>query len=109
MSDGNVTAVLGATLALEYKTMIHVYFTATDASAIVGAEAVAGADNLYVLKVAVVAKDLGKAQTITIGGYTLTYSAYSYIEATVDNADAVLYNVLQALYDYSENAKAYLG
>ena len=108
-SDGDVTAVLGATLALEYKTMIHVYFTATDASAIVGAEAVAGADNLYVLKVAVVAKDLGKAQTITIGGYTLTYSAYSYIEATVDNADAVLYNVLQALYDYSENAKAYLG
>lgn len=108
-SDGNVTAVLGATLALEYKTMIHVYFTATDASAIVGAEAVAGADNLYVLKVAVVAKDLGKAQTITIGGYTLTYSAYSYIEATVDNADAALYNVLQALYDYSENAKAYLG
>lgn len=108
-SDGNVTAVLGATLALEYKTMIHVYFTATDVSAIVGAEAVAGADSLYVLKVAVVAKDLGKAQTITIGGYTLTYSAYSYIEATVDNADAALYNVLQALYDYSENAKAYLG
>ena len=107
-TDENVT-VKGATLALEYKTMIHVYFTATDVSAIAGAEKVDGTDNLYVLKVAVIAKDLGEAQTITIGGYTLTYSAYSYIEMTVDNAEPALYNVLQALYDYGVNAKKYLG
>ena len=66
-------------------------------------------DNLYVLKVAVIAKNLGEAQTITVGGCTLTYSAYSYIEMTLDNAEPALYNVLQALYDYGVNAKNYLG
>ena len=99
----------GATLVLESKTAIHVYFEAdeTTAATVAGAVKVDGQDKLYVVKAEVVAQDLGVAQTFTIGGYTVTYSAFSYIAACVDKADAPLYNVLQALYDYGTAATNY--
>ncbi len=113
--DANVE-MQAATLALESKTVIGVYFTAADANTVctvngeaVEAEAVAGEENLYIVKVSVDAKDLGDMYEITVGGYTLTFGAYSYIELIVDGVPAALYNVLQALYDYGVNAQAYLG
>lgn len=101
--------LIGATLVLEAKTTIHVYFTADEATAltVAGAVKVEGQDNLYVVKAEVVAKDLGVTQTFAIGGYTVSYSAYSYIEACVDTSNVALYNVLQALYDYGYEAYEY--
>ena len=105
----------GATLVLESKTVIHVYFTATGDpictvnGETVEAEAVEGEANLYVLKVQVVARDLDKMNEITVGGYSLDFGAFSYIEASVDTANPALYNVLQALYDYCVAANAYFG
>ena len=105
----------GATLVLESKTIINVYFTATNVPVCtvngtqVTAKAVAGQENLYVVSVEVDAKELSTMQTIVVGDYTLSYSAYSYIEMVVDKASPALYNVLQALYDYCEYAKAYLN
>ena len=114
-TDENVV-MQGATLALESKTVVTVYFTAADDTTVctvngltVQAQAVEGVNGLYVLKVDVYAKDLGTPQTFVVGGYTLTYSAYSYIELNVDAASPALYNVLNALYNYGEAAKAYLG
>lgn len=99
----------GATLVLESKTTINVYFVTDEGTAatVAGAVKVEGQENLYVVKAEVVAQDLGVAQTFTIGGYTVTYSAFSYIETCVDKAGASLYNVLQALYDYGTAAANY--
>ena len=112
--DENIT-LQGATLILESKTVINVYFTANGEFTClvngnsVTATKVEGFDNLYVVSVEVLAKDLSVMQAIQIGGYTVNYSAYSYIETCVDTASNGLYNVLQALYNYGENAQAYFG
>ena len=114
-SDENVT-LIGATLVLESKTSINVYFTATDDSTVctvngesVVATKVDGEENLYVISVEVVAQDLSVMQEFVIGGYTINYSAFSYIEAAVDTANNGLYNVLQALYDYGVSAYDYFN
>ena len=106
--------ILGVTLVLEYKTEICVYFTAEDITSLnCSHEAVLMDEesNTYMVKVAVVASDLSEAQTFTIGGITIEYSAFSYIEKVLsfNDLNVNLYNVVQELYDYSVAAKAYLG
>ena len=110
--DDNVVMV-GASLVLESKTRIHVYFKSeTDVvckvnNETVQATAVEGQDGLYVVAIEVLAQNLGDMYQIEIGGYSVSYGAYSYIEACIDNVEAPLYNVLQALYDYGTAADVY--
>ncbi len=108
--------LIGATLVLESKTSINVYFTANDNQTVctvngqsVTATKVDGEEDLYVVSVEVVAQDLGVMQEFVIGGYTLSYSAFSYIETAIDTANNGLYNLLQALYDYGVSAYDYFN
>lgn len=107
----------GATLVLEDKIKINVYFRTESTEGLVckvdGVEAtpvaVAGHENLYVIGISgIVAKDLNKAHEIKIGGYTVTYSALSYAQAVIsDGTAADLVNVVKALYVFGMEAENY--
>ena len=109
--------ILGATLVLESRTAIHIYFTADDAAGIictVGGETVVpvrvdGTENTWVIKIEVVARDLDKMQQISIGEISIGYGAWSYAEAVLaqDTENAALYNVIQAMLDYGYAADEY--
>jgi len=106
--------LVGATLVLESKTKVCVYFKAESLEGVETshtAKAVNGEENLYVIEIPVVARDLSTVQTVTIGGITVNYSALSYVEAVLSsaNTNAALYNVVQEIYDCSVAADAYLG
>ena len=64
----------------------------------------------YVISISdIVAKDLDKTYTITIGGYTITYCALSYVEETLSATgnSAALENLVKALYSVSVAAEEY--
>ena len=123
--DENIT-LRGASLVLLSETTIHVYFYAPDDQTVLAvdgreytsewtsgktftSELVPGKTDLYVVQIPLSAQELSDMQTIHIGGLTLTYGAYSYIATAVDKATPAVYNVLQALYDYSVAADAYFA
>ena len=110
--------IAGATLVLESKTTINVYVTAENlddvACTVDGEEvtpvAVEGQAGQYVISISdIVSKDLDKTYTITIGGYTITYSALSYVETTLAGANnsVALENLVKALYSLSVEAEEY--
>ena len=110
--------IAGATLVLESKTTINVYVTAESLEDVVctvdGVEvrpvAVEGQEGQYVISISgIVAKDLDKTYTITVGGYTITYSALSYVETTLNatNNSVALKNLVKALYSLSVAAEEY--
>jgi hypothetical protein len=124
-TDENVKP-LGASLVLLSETTIHVYFNAPNDQTAVSVdgreytsewtsgktfttELVLGKTDWYVVKIPLSAKELSDKQTLTIGGYTVVYGAYSYIVSKLDTANPALYNVLQALYDYSVAANTYFA
>ena len=108
----------GATLVLESKTTINIYVSAETLDGVectVDGEAVTpvaleGQEGQYVISITgIVSKDLDKVHTITVGGYTITYCALSYVEetlsGTVDNV--ALANLVKALYSLSVEAEQY--
>jgi hypothetical protein len=110
--------IAGATLVLESKTTINVYVTAENLDGVACAVdgeavtpvAVEGQEGQYVISITgIVSKDLDKTYTITIGGYTITYSALSYVETTLADANvgAALENLAKALYSLSVQAEEY--
>ncbi|MBR4942895.1 MAG: InlB B-repeat-containing protein, partial [Clostridia bacterium] len=112
--------IAGATLVLESKTTINVYVTAEDLEGIactvdgesVTPVAVENQDGQYVISIkGIVSKDLDKTYTITIGGYTITYSALSYVEETLADVKtgASLENLVKALYSLSVEAEKYFA
>ena len=108
-SDEDITLV-GATLVCESVTTIHAYFRASSevAATVNGAELVE--ENLYVVKVQnIAAKDLATTYTITIGGYTITYSALAYVNTVVTqmSENVALCNVAKAIYNLSVLARNY--
>ena len=116
-SDENVV-IIGATLVLETKTTINVYFTAESLDGIactvngetVTPVAVQGQNGLYVISIAgIVSKDLDETYTITVGGYTITYCALSYVEGTLAGTveSEALANLVKALYSLSVEAELY--
>ncbi len=113
-SDDNAT-IVGASLILESKTRIHVYFKSTGQIQCfvngneVTAQAVEGQDGLYVIAIEVLAQNLDDMFEIQIGGLTLNYGAFTYIRNCIDVVDAPLYNALQALYDYGMAANNYFN
>ena len=113
-SDDNAT-IVGASLILESKTRIHVYFKSTSQIQCfvngneVTAQAVEGQDGLYVIAIEVLAQNLDDMFEIQIGGLTLNYGAFTYIRNCIDVVDAPLYNALQALYDYGMAANNYFN
>ena len=103
--DANVT-ILGATLVLETKTSVRVYFNAKNAEGLVctvdGATAEIKQENGFTyLEVADIAvKDLGGMHTFTIGDITVNYGAISYVQSVANVTDnAALDNVVKALYN----------
>ena len=117
--EENVT-IAGATLVLESKTTINVYVTAESLDGItctvdgetVTPVALEGQDGQYVISISgIVAKDLDNIYTITIGGYTITYCALSYVgetlSGTVDNV--ALANLVKAMYSLSVEAELYFN
>lgn len=117
--DAAVT-ILNASLVVEDLTTIKIYFETADISAIdvkvdgedVEAIKVDGEENLYVVEIAnIVAKDLNKAYAVTIGGYTVTYSALSYVQAilALDIDDVALNNVVKAIYNAWVAADAFFN
>jgi hypothetical protein len=117
--EENVT-IAGATLVLESKTTINVYVTAEsleDVVCTVDGEAVTpvaleGQDGQYVISISgIVAKDLDNTYTITIGGYTITYCALSYVEETLSGTveNVALANLVKALYSLSVEAELYFN
>ena len=72
--------------------------------------AVEGQAGKYVISISgIVSKDLDKTYTITIGGYTITYSALSYVKTTLESTDSsvALKNLVKALYSLSVEAEEY--
>ena len=72
--------------------------------------AVEGQDGHYVISISgIVSKDLDKVYTITIGGYTITYCALSYVEQTLSGTveNVALANLVKALYSLSVEAEQY--
>ena len=103
--DANVT-ILGATLVLETKTSVRVYFNAKNAEGLVctvdGVTAEIKQENGFTyLEVADIAvKDLGGMHTFTIGDITVNYGAISYVQSVANVTDnAALDNVVKALYN----------
>lgn len=103
--DENVT-ILGATLKLETKTSVRVYFKAVNAENLVctidGASAEIKEENgfkyLEISDIAV--KDLGGMHEFKIGGVTVNYGAISYVKAVANVSENVaLDNVMKALYN----------
>ena len=110
----------GATIVLESKLGINVYFTSDDTDGItftadgvaVTPEKVEGENNLYVLKIDdIVAKDINRTYSLKIGGYTVNYSVLSYVEEVLsgNSGDAALCNTLKALYALSVTADNYFA
>ena len=109
---------VGATLTLEAKTTISVYFTAESLTGIVckvdgkvvTPKAVAGANGRYVITIEdVVAKDLDVLYTISIGDCTVTYGALSYVVSMHNSEDVALANVVKALYKFNVQANEYFA
>ena len=118
-SEENVT-IAGATLVLESKTTINVYVTAETLDGVectVDGEAITpvaleGQEGQYVISITgIVSKDLDKVYTITIGGYTITYCALSYVEQTLSGTveNVALANLVKALYSLSVEAEQYFA
>ena len=118
-SDANID-IAGATLVLESRTAIRIYFnlkngaTIEDISCKVGTEAVTPVlkneeTQLYYVEVSVAAKDLNREYEISMGGYTLTYCALTYVATVVntEGANVNLQNLVKALYNYSVAADNY--
>ena len=104
-ADENVE-ILGATLKLETKTSVRVYFKAENAENLVctidGASAEIKEENgfkyLEISDIAV--KDLGGMHEFKIGGITVKYGALSYVEAVTGVTENIaLDNVVKALYN----------
>jgi len=117
--DAAVT-LLNASLVVEDLTTIKIYFRTADVNAIDvkvdGEDAVVtkidGEDDLYVVEIAnIAAKDLNKAYAVTIGGYTVTYSALSYVQAilALEVEDVALNNVVKAIYNAWVQADAFFN
>ncbi|MGN1053409.1 MAG: hypothetical protein ACI4SH_08500 [Candidatus Scatosoma sp.] len=103
--DANVT-VLGATLVLETKTSVRVYFKAENAEGLVctvdGNTAEIKEENGFTyLEVADIAvKDLGGMHVFKIGGITVNYGAISYVQTAANATEnTALDNVVKALYN----------
>jgi hypothetical protein len=74
--------------------------------------ALEGQDGQYVISISgIVAKDLDNTYTITIGGYTITYCALSYVEETLSGTveNVALANLVKALYSLSVEAELYFN
>lgn len=114
-------ALLGASLVVEDKTTIRVYFTAETLEGltikvndtVVTATAVpALGENVYVVVIDdIVARDLDNAYVVSIGGCAVTYSAYSYVYSVLTNSQSTvaLKNVAKALYAYGNAANEYFN
>lgn len=103
--DENVT-ILGATLKLETKTSVRVYFKANGDQAPVctidGVAAEIKEENgfKYVEIANIAVKDLGTMHEFKIGGVTVNYGAISYVKAVANVSENVaLDNVMKALYN----------
>ena len=71
-----------------------------------------GQDGQYVISIrGIVSKDLDKVYTITIGGYTITYCALSYVEQTLSGTveNVALANLVKELYSLSVEAEQYFA
>lgn len=119
VADEGVT-VLGASLVLESKTAIRVYFTGENAASavvkvngeVVTAKTLEQNEKTYYVEVEnIAANDLDKKYVIEIGSYKVTYRALSYVYANLANEDTAvsLANVLRAMYLYNRAADAYVG
>lgn len=113
-------ALIGSTLILETKTKINIYFTTDDLTDkhfyVDGVEVnpikAEGYENLYLVSVEnIVAKRLSKKYEIKIGGYTINYSALSYVYAVIDNVSSgtAIKNLVKTLYKYSYEADKYFA
>ena len=103
--DGNVT-ILGATLVLETKTSVRVYFKAENAEGLVctvdGVTAEIKEENgfTYIEAADIAVKDLGVMHEFAIGGITVNYGAISYVQSVANATENVaLDNVVKALYN----------
>ena len=109
--------VLGASLILETKTSIRVYFVGENAATAVvkvgGAEVEAkileqNENVYYYVEISdISAKDLDAAYTVEIGDFKVTYSALSYVQANIESENVALLNVLKSMYVYNQKADAY--
>ncbi len=108
----------GATLILESDTLVRIYFksseevvnslvcTADSESALVKYDEVNG---LYYIEKAVVAQDLAKNVTFSIGDMTVSYGAFTYAYSKVGSIDNGLVNLLKVMKLYNESAVAYFN
>lgn len=117
--DDGIT-LIGSTLILETKTKINIYFTTDDLTDkhfyVDGVEVnpikAEGYEKLYLVSVEnIVAKRLSKKYEIKIGGYTINYSALSYVYAVIDNgsSETAIKNLVKTLYKYSYEADKYFA
>ena len=111
-TDETVT-LYGASLVLEAKTTICVYFqTTVEDVTTLNENAKQVADGIYVVEVENIdAASLDTPYTITIGNVEVYYSGLSYVYSVLNsnNSSVALQNVVKALYAYNAQANEYFG
>lgn len=109
-----------STLALDSLTTINHYFTIGEAHTIGDYEFKMGDEALtpikrgsrYCVQISDIASNkLDEAYTVTVGGFDITYSAFSYAERVMSGTSEVddLTNLMRAMYKYNQAANAYFG
>lgn len=108
----------GSSLSLKSETAIKHYFTAlegVDVNALnvtVNGEAakLVKSGEYYMLKIEdIPAQNIDDSFTVSIGGITLNYSAFSYGNTALGTEKTALKNLVRAMYAYNAEAEAYLG
>ena len=106
---------------LESEVVIRHYFSITDGAIVAGLNNSLGNSNWseltsvgngrYYTEQIVVATELDDAKTLTLGSWSIQYSAMSYAQSMLNGGttNEKLKNLLKALYYYSEAADAYFG
>jgi hypothetical protein len=110
--------ITSATLLLDSNTIVRFYITLTGDKTIDeytvtvnGKEVtpIASGNRYYVEISDIAAHNLDKAQVVTIGGLTMSYSALSYVNVVLgDEANDSLTDVVKALYAYAMATEAYV-
>jgi hypothetical protein len=107
-----------ATLVMESKVAIRVYFTLEEGASIedytftINGVAVAPKQNdkgYYIESEGIAAKEMDDMYEFTVGGLTVTYGALSYVNSKLNATDAEHVNLAKALYAYYAAAEAYFG
>lgn len=102
----------GSSLLLKSNTTVRHYFKVASGTDVSAYKFDGQKDGYYYKEISEIsARNLGVAQNVKIGDYTISYSpmSYAYSVLSSKNVSGSLKNVVKALYLYEQAAKAYIS